>query len=291
MIDIEKFFRDYQEALTESEKLEILRLLSDYDQKSLSVEQIWQMMDNIWDELCCDNQKLERERIANFYNHPIWIVNGLFIEQDEISMHYRQVISDWISLNKNKISSIVDYGGGMGTLAQIIAEINQDIKINIYEPYPNKIAIKKLEKYPHIQFIERLEISSYDCLISTDVLEHVPDPLSTFAEMISSVKPGGYLIIANCFYSFIKCHLPITFHLRYTFNIFARMMGLKVIGRCQRTYAFIYRKEKDKVFYWSQIRKAEAISKLIFPLFQLFDTIYLSIYRVYRKIKKIIQKN
>jgi len=67
-------------------------------------------------------------------------------------------------------------------------------------------------------------------LIAIDVLEHVPDPLINFAEMIKSVKLSGYLVIANNFRPVIKCHLPQVFHFRYTFNQFAIMMGLEVIG-------------------------------------------------------------
>ncbi|MGB1702268.1 MAG: hypothetical protein ACPHFR_04035, partial [Cycloclasticus sp.] len=74
------------------------------------------------------------------------------------------------------------------------------------------------------------------------VLEHVDDPLKDFACMINKVKTGGYLIVANCFYPVIKCHLPQNFHFRFTFNIFARLMGLRIKGGLKGSHATIFQK-------------------------------------------------
>ena len=63
--------------------------------------------------------------------------------------------------------------------------------------------------------------------------------------MIKLVKINGMLIIGNNFYPVIKCHLPSTFHFRYTFKYFARIMGLKKITTV--AYAEVYIKEKNKV--------------------------------------------
>ena len=63
--------------------------------------------------------------------------------------------------------------------------------------------------------------------------------------MIKSVKTGVYLVIANCFYPVIKCHLPQNFHLKYTFNQFTKMLGLEVIGLLEDSHATIYKKVVD----------------------------------------------
>ena len=129
-------------------------------------------------------------------------------------MQHRQAIANWIDSNSNQIHKVVDYGGGMGTIPKLITATNSNLQVDIYEPYPSQFAIKRLEEYPSIGFVDQLPDGKYDCLISTDVLEHVVDPLAVFEKMIKAVRTGGYLLIANNFNPVIKCHLPQTFHFR-----------------------------------------------------------------------------
>ncbi len=42
--------------------------------------------------------------------------------------------------------------------------------------------------------------NSFDTVVSTEVLEHVPDPQLAFREMCRVVKPGGYVIVSTPLY-------------------------------------------------------------------------------------------
>ena len=256
--------------LTQKEKEEIEKLLKRQKEGLNDLEQMWYLMDLIWDELGCDNKNLDWEKIGKFYSHPVWLLNGLFIEQHDISMKHRHAISDWIV--KHNFKNVVDFGGGFGTLGRLIAEKNKNIKVYIFEPYPSEFGLKRAADFENIQFINKLE-SNYDCLVSIDVLEHLPDPLGEFDKMIKSVKKDGYLVIANCFAPVIKCHLPQTFHLRYTFDMFARMMGLEVIGHLEGSHAIIYKKIREKKQNWKKIRFYEKLSKITFPIIEFLKTI------------------
>lgn len=269
------------ENLTKLEKEEIEKLLK-RENKTLrsDLEQMWYLMDLIWDDYKCDNKNLNWENIGKFYSHPVWLLNGLFIEQHSVSMVHRNSISDWIV--KNEFKNIVDYGGGFGTLARLVAEKDKNIQMNIYEPHPSEFGLKRASEFENINIIGKLE-SNYDCLMSTDVLEHVPDPLNNFAEMIKSVKLNGYLVIANAFFPIIKCHLPQDFHFRYSFNIFAKMMGLEVIGILEDSHATIFKKIKKVEPNWSKIRLYEKLSKVLFPSIEVAKPIL-------RPIKRLIVK-
>ena len=131
-------------------------------------------------------------------------------------------------------------------------------------PHPSKYAIEEIKRYPNIQYVA--ELSNYDCLISTDVIEHVPDPLITFSQMIKSINMHGFLIIANNFSPVIKCHLPQTFHLKYTFNQFAKIMGLSVIGRLSGSHALIFKKVASNKKIGPKIRFYEYVSKKLYPI-------------------------
>jgi len=206
-------------------------------------------------------KKLNWDSIGTFYSHPVWLLNGLFIEQDETSMGHRHAISDWIV--NNKLKDVVDYGGGFGTLARLVAKKDTNITMSIYEPHPSDFGLKRAHEFSNIHVIGELD-SNYDCLMSTDVLEHVPDPLHDFSKMIKSVKLNGYLVIANAFFPMIKCHLPQDFHFRYTFNYFAKMMGLEVIGILEGSHATIFKKVDEKEHNWIKIRFYEKLSQFSF---------------------------
>ncbi len=252
--------------LTDTEKEMIQTLVNSYSESfPLNLEEMWMALDLVWDNLGCDNILHDWEKIGEFYDHPVWLLNGLFIEQHDESMAKRHAISDW--LVNNGFKRIVDFGGGFGTLTRLIAEKDNSISIHIFEPHPSEFGLKRVKEYGNVKMVGKLE-RNYDCLVCTDVLEHVPEPLKETAKMIKCVQIGGHLLIANCFDPVIKCHLPQTFHLKYTFDLFAKLMGLQVIGNLVGSHATIYKKTENKSINWKKIRVLEQFSKNIFPFIE-----------------------
>ncbi len=266
-------------SIDDETKKIILSLLAKSENKPPMVEDIWKIVDSVWDEIGCDNKNLDQKKMREFYHHPIWILNGLFIEQHDLSMQHREAIAEWI-VEKN-FKRVLDFGGGFGTLSRLIAEKDSTIQADIYEPYPNKYAVSTAAYYSNVSFVNLLE-NNYDCLISYTTLEHVPDPLKLFSEMIRSVNKDGYLIVANDFYPVVKCHLPSTFHLRYSFNKFAKLMGLELIGFCEGSPATIFRKKEAVPCNWRKIRFYESVSRALFPFLKIAHFIYQRIKRFFR---------
>ena len=266
-------------SISENSLKSIESMLSQSPHDPPHLDDMGQLMDNVWDEIGCNNKNLDWDKINEFYAHQIWLLNGLFIEQHELSMRHRNAISDWIV--ERNFNSVLDYGGGFGTIARLIAEKNSNISVDIYEPYPGEYAQLRAKDYSNINFISSID-HKYDCLVSTDVLEHVPDPLQLFFGMVGNVKIDGYLVIANNFSPVIKCHLPSTFHLRYTFRIFAHNMGLRRIGPCKGSHATIYQKKKDIIVDWQKINRYEQISRMIYPFLNMP-------YRIYTIFKSIVR--
>ncbi len=274
------------QTLTEKERAEFQRLLARSNHNPPQLEDMLEILDTVWDELGCNNRQLDWNKIGEYYSHPVWLLNGYFIEQHDLSMRHRHAIADWITGYRHNIQSILDYGGGFGTLARLMSQKNSNLSVDIYEPHPTQVAIAKVKDFPNVSFVDSLD-RQYDCLVSTDVLEHVSDPLNLFAQMIELVKVDGYLVIDNNFYPIIKCHLPETFHFRYTFDRFAELMGLKKLGCCEHTIAVIYQKQTDRDLDWQKIRQWEKISRLIFPIAELFDRAQAITRAILRPIKRI----
>jgi len=73
------------------------------------------------------------------------------------------------------------------------------------------------------------------------------------------------MLIANCFYPVILCHLPCTFHLRYSFDAFCQALGMEVLGNCEGSHAKIYRRASIIEPDWTLLRRMEKRSQRLFP--------------------------
>jgi hypothetical protein len=195
--------------LTTQEK-SYLAKFSNY--KTLSIDELFEELDKAWSwAWTCNDYLADSEKISNFYRHPVWVLNGIFSSADSESLLHREAIAKKINLLH--CDWVVDFGGGLGELALQLAKLNTGICINIIEPYPTPLMLNRIRKYSNIGHLTTLP-EGYDTIVAQDVLEHVRNPIE-------------YIIFANCFYPLIKCHLPETFYLRYTFPFLMRFAGLK----------------------------------------------------------------
>ena len=248
-------------SLDPAEKQILTDLLS-CEQCELSLESLWRLMDQVWVETGCSNYKYNPKYLQLFYSHPIWILNGIFIENDDVSLAHRQFFADVILRFNPK--TILEFGGGFGTLSRLLAARAPSVQIDIFEPYPSNCALKLVDNFQNVRFIDQLYPSRYSFLACTDVLEHVQDPLLLLSELVLSVELSGHLLIANCFEPVILCHLPETFHLRYSFDFFCFCLGLKKIHGVNLPYGSIYCRYKTFKFPFYVIRILEYISKIMY---------------------------
>ena len=251
-----------QYSLTPAERSAIEQHLANVGSDP-SLEQLWSLMDQAWETCACDNHHPDPERLASFYSDPVWLLNGMFIEQHAISMGHRQAIT--AAVTALAPGMVLDFGGGFGTLARLLASALPSAEVSICEPYPPRHGIESCKPFANIRFIPEVTSRSVDVLVSTDVLEHVPDPLSLLAAMVDAVRPGGHLLIANCFYPVIACHLPCTFHLRHSFDAFCQALGLEVLGPCEGSHATIYHRAQVLQPDWPRLRAMERRSQRLFP--------------------------
>ncbi|MDP2178678.1 class I SAM-dependent methyltransferase [Methylicorpusculum sp.] len=199
-----------------------------------SLAQLWQLMDEPWVDLGCDS-KLIDGRVTAYYQHPVWMLNGLFIEQDAESLAHRHAFTDWIVLQAPL--RVADFGGGFGGLARFVGQVLPSAQVEVVEPHPHPAAIALAASTPNVRFIPELT-DEYDLLIATDVFEHVPDPLWLCAQTAKHLRVGGHYLMANCFHPVIKCHLPQLFHFEYGWDAAMQAMGLAPAERVQYGRAY-----------------------------------------------------
>lgn len=247
---------------------EILQHLNDAEQDYLSnvserfcglpdLQQLWKLMDEPWQKLCCDPDHLD-ERVTAYYKHPVWLLNGLFTEQDPRSLAHRQAFTSWVA--KKHPLRVADYGGGFGSLARLIGDSLPEAQVDVVEPHPHPAAIALAANTPNVRYIPELT-GSYDLLIATDVFEHVPDPIGLSASTAAHLRVGGLYLMANCFEPVIKCHLPQLFHLQIGWDQAMRAMGLAPRQRVQYGRAY----ERTGSLDEQAAHRAEGLARRLYP--------------------------
>lgn len=260
MVDLEPLVPALvQPCLSDTEK-QYLREVFERFQGYPSLRQLWQLMDEQWNALACDALVAD-ERIHAFYGHPVWLLNGLFIEQDGPSLGYRQSFASWIIDRAPK--RVADYGGGFGRLARFIGQALPQTRVDIVEPYPHQGAVALARPLDNVHYISALQ-GHYDLIIATDVFEHVLDPIGVALQTASHLRESGIYIMANCFSPVIQCHLPQLFHLQAGWDPAMQAMGLNPIERLQYGRVFQATGRLNE----AAARRVERLARRLYPFIQ-----------------------
>ena len=215
-----------REHLGEAELSYLLSVFERY-QGYPSLQQLWQLVDEQWQAHGCDPLQMDG-RVSAFYRHPVWLLNGLFVEQDPQSLAQRQAFTEWVV--QQAPVRVADFGGGFGSLARFIGAALPKASVEVVEPHPHPAAIALAADTPNVRFVPELT-GDYDLLIATDVFEHVPDPIALAASTASHLRIGGHYLIANCFAPVVQCHLPHLFHHAIAWDQAMEAMGLQPMDR------------------------------------------------------------
>jgi hypothetical protein len=232
--------------LAAPERRALEALIGRIPKKGTPLEQLWRTMDAVWDEMGLDNRRPDEQRLAEYYRHPVWLLNGLFTEADPESLGHRRAVADWLAVRRQQgqVTRVLEFGGGFGTLARLAAA--EGVSVDVLEPYPHPLAVKRSSPYAALKFVHAPR-PPYDALVAMDVLEHVPDPAGLLVDLTRWVRRDGFLLFQNHFAPCIKCHLPGTFHLALTFDRLAALCGLSAMSRVDGSHAAVYCKTDERV--------------------------------------------
>ncbi|MDA3815281.1 MAG: methyltransferase domain-containing protein [Patescibacteria group bacterium] len=147
----------------------------------------------------------DEDSIVNFY-----IKTDSYIYELMAANHIIQTLFSYYVLSKkieNKnIKNILDYGAGAGTLCILFKKLGYEIT---YADLPGKLFDyakwrfkERCLKVPMINITKGKISKKYDCIISTEVVEHVLRPKDLIQELKKMLKKNGILIISeSCSYT------------------------------------------------------------------------------------------
>lgn len=134
---------------------------------------------------------------------------------------------------------VLDFGCGVGNLAKYLSK--KSYNVDCFEVDKQSIDwIKNVQKLP---LVKNLGNKKYDIIVSEQVMEHLPDPLSTFKKLATSLKDDGIMLISipninSLQAKFFKerwFHLDVPRHLNHfyknSFEILSKKAGLKIIKK------------------------------------------------------------
>jgi 2-polyprenyl-6-hydroxyphenyl methylase/3-demethylubiquinone-9 3-methyltransferase len=234
----------------------------------LTLSQLWQLIDQAWMNYGCNNKIYDHTKYCLFYSDVIWTLNGIYAEQDSLSQRIRYDIVNQVVLSR--ATMILDWGGGIGTLARMLVQRDQGIKVDILEPYPSDLGLSLCDAFHQVSFIRFSLPIKYEFVLCIDVLEHLHEPLEAINEIYNSLRSGGYVLFANCFEPVIQCHLPKTFYLRYGFRWICLAKGLRLVRKNPGSYSETYIKV-GRPFPLPAQKIIIVFFRAAFPLFDAFS--------------------
>ena len=195
------FFNDSKNHLLKSPKECALSELQKYLNKSKKAV-VKKMLVEVpvaesWKEI--NPNPSNKEEVDNFY-----MITDSYIYELMAANHIVQTLYSFYVLTQKlrdlNITNMLDYGGGAGTLSILFSELGYDVT---YADLPGKTFdfakwrfSNRSLKIPLIN-LKKEEISSYDCIICTEVFEHLVNPLSLLKKFKSNLKKNQFLVISE----------------------------------------------------------------------------------------------
>ncbi len=133
----------------------------------------------------------------------------------------------------------LDYGSGPNPVLATLLERDYGMKMRLYDPF----------FHPDSRYADDM----YDFIVSTEVFEHLREPMAVFAGLAARLRPGGVMALMTLFHPddedafrnwwYIRDITHIGFFLPRTFALMADTLGLAVIATDNRRYVTISKKQ------------------------------------------------
>lgn len=205
------------------------------------------------------------------------MMTNLAYYQDKPEGYFNAIQSDVADLIRGQDNLILDIGCGEGHTGAWLKSIGKAHEVHGIELMPDaaKLAGQRLDSVT-VGSIEELDLTqfadAFDCILATEVLEHLIDPWQVLTRLQSVLKPGGYIIasVPNIRHLRLLWSLVVQGEWRYTSHGPLDKTHLRFFTRKSLARLFTesgYKVERIQPVF---LARAKVISTLSFNLFEQF---------------------
>lgn len=151
-----------------------------------------------------------KKTLGSFFNKKPWMRIVFYKLLDVLLLrawHIRRALKDWNVARGNRPATILDAGSGFGQYSHRLAMINRgnhvtgvDVKQEQIQDCNNFFQQIGLGKRVHFEEADLTKFErqdTYDLILSVDVMEHILEDETVFANFYRSLKKGGALLIST----------------------------------------------------------------------------------------------
>lgn len=126
---------------------------------------------------------------------------GDLLSQYDTQRRLEVLIDDFLPATQLSGKRVLDVGCGLGFFAQRLVE--RGALVTACDLGPNLVEITRqrvkcaCEVVDALALVERFGPESFDGVVSSECIEHTPDPLAAVRQMARVLKPGGFLSIST----------------------------------------------------------------------------------------------
>ncbi|MCD4770537.1 MAG: class I SAM-dependent methyltransferase [Bacteroidales bacterium] len=150
-----------------------------------------------------------KKGIGSLVNRAVWLRKLFYLLLDILLLrtwHVKRALRKFNRLNKYRVS-ILDAGSGFGQYSWRMSKMNRqwhitgvDVKteqIDDCNRFFGKTSASDKVIFEYADLIKYRTNSSFDLILSVDVMEHIEEDMTVFHNFFNSLKPGGWLIIST----------------------------------------------------------------------------------------------
>lgn len=147
------------------------------------------------------------------------------LDEMTAAVRYNADILSRIPIRPGTDKIVVDFGAGIGTMADLVAE-RYGVAPVCVEPSPQSLNTLREKGYSAHQSLKDLKTSSVDCCYSINVFEHIENDLEQMIEIARVLKPHGRLFIYVPAFQLLygKWDQRVGHHRRYSRNDLEQLM-------------------------------------------------------------------